>query len=132
MAYLIDSDWLIDYLALLPDAEELLESMFSAGVSLSIISYVEVYEGIESGTNPDAEARFERLLAGTPVVGLSPAIARRCARLRVALRGQGKSVNRRAMDLLIAATALEHALTLVTRNVEDYRDIPGLQIYPST
>ena len=31
-------------------------------------------------------------------------------------------------DSIIAATALEHALPLVTRNVEDYRHIPGLTL----
>ena len=28
-----------------------------------------------------------------------------------------------------AATALEHGLILVTRNVSDYSDIPGLALY---
>lgn len=129
MAYLIDSDWLIDYLARLPEAEELLESLFDTGVAVSIISSVEVYEGIEIGNNPDAEVRLERMLAGSPLVNLSPRIAQRCARLRLGLRAQGKRVNQRAMDLLIAATALDHGLTLVTRNIEDYRDIPGLDLY---
>jgi tRNA(fMet)-specific endonuclease VapC len=32
------------------------------------------------------------------------------------------------MDLLIAATALEHDLTLVTRNQRHFARIPGLQI----
>jgi predicted nucleic acid-binding protein len=110
MAYLIDSDWLIDYLAQLPAAEELLESLFEAGIAVSIISYVEVYEGIAVGINPEAEVRLERLLAATPLINISTAIARRCGHLRVNLRAQGKRVNQRAMDLLIAATALEEGL----------------------
>jgi predicted nucleic acid-binding protein len=32
------------------------------------------------------------------------------------------------MDLLIAATALEHNLTLLTRNLRDFQHIPGLKI----
>lgn len=32
------------------------------------------------------------------------------------------------MDLLIAATALVHDLTLVTHNVQDYSNVPGLRI----
>ena len=31
-------------------------------------------------------------------------------------------------DLLLAATALEHNLTLITRNTRDFADIPGLQL----
>ena len=45
------------------------------------------------------------------------------------MRKAGKRVNSRALDLLIAATALEYDLTLVTRNTEDYGDIPGLKLY---
>lgn len=45
------------------------------------------------------------------------------------LSGQGKRVRQRALDLLIAATAIEHNLTLVTRNQADYRDVPGLMLF---
>ncbi len=34
----------------------------------------------------------------------------------------------RKMDLQIAATALEHGGTLVTRNVRDFKHVPGLRI----
>jgi predicted nucleic acid-binding protein len=59
---------------------------------------------------------------------LSPAIARRCARLREELKGRGRRVRDRALDLIIAATALEHELRLVTRNLADYEDIPDLAL----
>ena len=49
--------------------------------------------------------------------------------MRVQLRSQGRSVRNRALDLLIAATAIQHNLTLVSRNADDYRDIPGLTLY---
>jgi predicted nucleic acid-binding protein len=34
-------------------------------------------------------------------------------------------------DLYIAATALHHELTLVTRNLKDYTRVPHLKTYPS-
>jgi predicted nucleic acid-binding protein len=34
-----------------------------------------------------------------------------------------------ALDLLIAATALEYDLTLVTDNIEDFKDIPDLNLH---
>jgi len=46
------------------------------------------------------------------------------------LEKEQKRVKSRALDLINAAIALERDLTLVTRNVEDYKDIPGLQLYP--
>jgi len=33
------------------------------------------------------------------------------------------------MDLLIGATALSHNLTLVTRNLKDFENIPNLSIF---
>jgi predicted nucleic acid-binding protein len=34
-------------------------------------------------------------------------------------------------ELFIAATALEHDLTLVTRNLRDFQRVPGLNLYES-
>ena len=48
------------------------------------------------------------------------------------LEKEQKRVKSRALDLINAAIALEHDLTLVTRNVEDYQDIPDLKLYPLT
>jgi predicted nucleic acid-binding protein len=38
-------------------------------------------------------------------------------------------VKSRALDLIIAATALEYGLTLVTKNTDDFKDIPDLTLY---
>jgi predicted nucleic acid-binding protein len=132
MPYLLDSDWVVDNLADLPAAHELLDQLSPDGIAVSIITYLEAYEGVErSEDRQAAEARFQVFMRHVPVLPLSRAVARRCANLRHTLRGQGKRVDRRALDLLIAATALEHGLTLVTRNIEDYEDVPNLQLYRS-
>ncbi len=34
-------------------------------------------------------------------------------------------------DILIAATAIQHHLTLLTRNIKDYQRIPSLKLYQS-
>jgi predicted nucleic acid-binding protein len=56
-------------------------------------------------------------------------VAERCARLRETLRTQKKRVNSRTLDLIIAAIALEYGLTLITKNTEDFKDIPDLPLY---
>jgi tRNA(fMet)-specific endonuclease VapC len=128
MAYLIDSDWVIDYLAGVPDALELLDRLAEEGIAISIVTYMEVYQGVERSDNPEeAERRLASFLEAVPLLPVSPAVARRGARLRETLRSQGKRVANRALDLLIAATAIEYGLTLVTRNVRDYSDIPDLK-----
>lgn len=130
MRYLVDSDWVIDYLEGEPEALELLLRLADGGIAISIITYMEVYQGVaRSPRRNDAEDVLSQLLERVPVLPISPAIARRCAQLREALRTRQKRVQKRALDLLIAATALEHGLTLVTRNVEDYQDIPNISLH---
>lgn len=131
MAYLIDSDWLIDHLADVPEANELLDDLAGEGIAISIITYMEAYQGLLRSpvAREQLEPRFDALVEAVPTAPLSLAVARRCAGLREMLRRQNKRVNARAMDLIIAATALEHDLTLVTRNTEDYQDIPDLRLY---
>ena len=133
MPYLIDTDWVIDLLASVPEAIQLLDRLAQDGIAISIITYMEAYQGVERSPHPEeAQNKLSALLDSLPVVPLSPAVAQRCARLRETLRKQGKRVNARSLDLIIAATALEYNLTLVTRNTEDYADVPGLKLYRSS
>lgn len=130
MPYLIDSDWLIDHLEDVPSASQLLERLAQEGIAISIVSYMETYQGLERSPNPEqAQAKFQALIESIPILPFSLAVAQRCAQLRETLKRQGKRVNARALDLIIAATALEYNLTLVTRNTEDFDDIPNLKLY---
>jgi hypothetical protein len=44
-------------------------------------------------------------------------------------RGHNRRVRDRALDFVIAATALGYDLQLVTRNLADYADISGLTVF---
>ena len=129
MRYLLDTDWLIDGITQTREAVNLIARIAPHGVATSIISYIEAYEGVIG--NHAAESAFDQLLAGLPVLPIDESVARRCAQVRHELRERGRRVNRRALDLIIAATALEYGMELVTRNVGDYADIPELTIYES-
>ena len=129
MPHLLDSDWFIDYLDGLPQAVQLVGSLVGDGLSASIITYIEVYQGVYRRQSSAADEALAQALTLKPVLPVTLAVAERCARLRESLRRQGRRVDSRAMDLIIAATALEHDLTLVTRNVTDYQDITGLKLY---
>ena len=131
MPYLVDTDWVIDLLASVPEALQLLDRLAQDGIAISIITYMEAYQGVERSPHPEeAQSKLTAFLNSVPVIPLTPAVAQRCARLRETLRKQGRRVNARSLDLIIAATALEYNLTLVTRNAEVYADIPGLKLYP--
>lgn len=130
MAYLLDSDVVIDQLGADPATQRLLDRLADHGLLISMVTYMEVYQG--TLVNPDpraAQAQLDEFLSGVPIVPFSQAVARRCARLRTQLQHDRRRVRARALDLLNAATALEHDLTLVTRNLRDYEDIPELALY---
>jgi predicted nucleic acid-binding protein len=90
---------------------------------------MEVVERRLRSLDPSVLTTLENNIRAFPLLGVSKDVARRCAGIRHDLRSQGKRVRPRALDLLIAATALEHGLTLVTSNTGDYSDIPGLRLY---
>jgi tRNA(fMet)-specific endonuclease VapC len=130
MPYLIDSDVLIAQREAQPGALALLEQLAPQGLAISIITYMEVYQGTLRNPDPErARAGLASFLAGVPVVPFSLGAARRCAALREELARQGKRVRSRALDLITAAIALEHGYTLVTHNRHDYEDIAELSLY---
>ena len=92
-----------------------IESLF-----VSAISFGEVAAGLEkSDIDPVFRTRLVRWLEEMRVLFASRTLAIDTA---VAVRGgtMYMRLKRRDMDLLIAATALEHDLTLVTRNVRHF------------
>lgn len=130
MIYLIDTDIVIDILGDESSAVGLFGRLSGTGVSMSIITYMEAYEGLSYTTRSELLlSKLESFLGAVPIVLISEETARCCAGIRSTLRRKGKRVRPRALDLLIAATAIEHNLTLVTRNQADYADIPGLILF---
>jgi tRNA(fMet)-specific endonuclease VapC len=128
MTYLLDSDWLADFLKGRPPAVTLVDSLYTAGIAISIITYAEVYEGIYYGRDRTRyERAYREFLRGVDVLGVNRAVARRFGIVRGALRSQGQLISQ--TDLLIGVTALEHDLVMVTRNLRDFQRVPDLQIY---
>ncbi len=131
MPYLVDTDVVIDHLANILEANQLLEKLVPEGIAISIITYMEAYQGVVRSPNvKEARAKFQHFRRSVSILQFSLPVAKRCATLREQLKQEQKRVKSRALDLMNAAIALEHDLTLVTRNVDDYQDIPGLQVYP--
>ncbi len=125
--YLIDSDITIDHLEDDPVATAILDRLREDDVAISVVTYMEVYQGIFHTPAPAlAQAKLDIFLLRVPILDFTPPIARRCAALREYLRARGKRVRPRHLDLINAATAIEYDRRFVTRNRADYADIPGL------
>jgi predicted nucleic acid-binding protein len=121
---------MIDYFAGLRIAGELVASLAADGVAISVITFMEILEGVRGGNHPlEGLNALHYFLEGARMYDIDRAVAEHAADIRLHLRQQKQSVNHRALDILIAATAIEHNLILVTRNVRDYADIPELQLH---
>lgn len=130
MPFLIDSDVLFDHREGQLGAHDALEQLAPEGLAISIVTYMEAYQGTLRSPEPErARANLAIFLAGVPILPFSQAAARRCAELREELTRNDKRVRSRALDLMTAAIALEHGYAVVTRNRRDYEDVPGLTLY---
>jgi predicted nucleic acid-binding protein len=110
-------------------AIQTLLELVPAGLAVSIITYGELYEGAYYARNPEAAlAGLEAFLEGKEILPLSQAVMEHFAIVRGALPRQIRQ-QIGDMDILIAATALEHDLTLLTRNLKDFQQIPDLKLY---
>lgn len=65
------------------------------------------------------ERWFDALIQTIECLPWDAAVARRWAKLVVALRKKGRTLP--VLDAMIAATALEHRLTVARRNVNDFK-----------
>lgn len=129
MKYLLDSDFVIDFLRAMPHAIRLLHSLIDDELAISLVTYGEVYEGIYTGPDVERQERdFRNFRRGVKVVPLSQPIMRRFAQIRGELRRGGLLIP--DPDLMIAATALHHGQTLVTRNTRHFARVPGLSLHP--
>ena len=128
MKYLVDSDYVADYLKGRTPSTDLLNTLLQDGIAISIITFAEVYEGIYYGHNRAHYTHiFQQFLQGVSVLGITRSIAKQYAFMRGELGRKGQLIDQ--PDLFIAATATHHNLILVTRNIKDYQRIPDLNIY---
>lgn len=127
MTYLLDADATIDHFQGEPGIRALFPTLAQAGIELAETTLAELYTGAYLSADPAAaEQQLRSFLRTVTILPLSRRVTLRTARLRADLLTRKLSVRTRAYDILAAAFALEHGLTLVTSNTRDYRGITGL------
>ena len=114
---LLDSNIVIEAVA--PDAEALRAELSAEPCVISIITRIEVLGWHR--LSAVEESGLREFLSRVETLALDDAVVTRAITLRQERKmGLG--------DAIIAATVLVHGLALMTRNVDDFKHIPGLDL----
>lgn len=135
MAYLLDTNVVSELRRPRPDplVMEFIDHCAAADLWASVVTLAELRYGIERLENVEARIALGAWLVHTArplfaerVISIEEAVMLRWRRLIEAGKKQGRTFPQ--PDLLLAATALEHGLTLVTRNTRHFQNL-GLPLY---
>jgi len=130
--YLLDTTVLAAYLLARPGAVQLVSPWLTPfSVATSILCYGEVVEYLRSLADYASRLiQLQELLSDLYPYFLTYPILERYADIRRELRAKGQLIG--DVDTLIAATALEHDLTVVTTDAHDFQRVPGLSVVATT
>jgi toxin FitB len=129
-AYLLDTNCISELVRAEPDPGVMtwLEAADEALLYLSVLTMGEIRKGIAALSQGKRRTRLETWLevelrarfAGR-ILSVDAAVADRWGLLAAGARSEGKSLS--TIDGLLAATALQHNLTIVSRNVSDFANV---------
>ena len=113
------------------DLERIDAASLPSEVAVSAVTMAELAAGPHATADPDERARrqerLQRAEATFAPLAFDVKAARAFGRLYAAVAAKGrKTRGRRAIDLLIAATAIAEGLSLYTRNPDDFRALGDL------
>jgi tRNA(fMet)-specific endonuclease VapC len=96
-------------------------------VLISAITVAELYFGVAKSSRPEANAvALEQFLQPLSVIDFSPEDAICYGGIRAMLQKKGTIIG--AMDMLIAAQAVNQNLILITNNEKEFKRVIGLKI----
>jgi predicted nucleic acid-binding protein len=126
VVWLVDTNVISELTRQLPNVGVVGWAGRAGTVSISAVTVEEVFYGLSWSPNSAVQHWFERFfLERADVLPVTANTARWAGDLRGTLRSRGKV--RSQADMLIAATAAVHGLTLATRNEHDFENC-GIKI----
>lgn len=126
--YLIDTDWIVDYLKGKSKTVETLQNLFDKGLYVSMISFAEIYEGIVDAKNKEELTKaLENFLSGVITLNITDDICKKFGEIRNTLRKKGELIS--DFDILIASTAIAHNLKLITNNTAHFNRIQEIELW---
>jgi predicted nucleic acid-binding protein len=97
------------------------------------VTVAELRFGVDGCADPGLKQRRAaalRRLQRKPVLAIDAATGDVFGSLAAQLRAAGKGHRYRVQDLWLASQAIQHGLRLMTRNIRDFEDLPGLDLLP--
>jgi tRNA(fMet)-specific endonuclease VapC len=127
IAYLLDTDWVIDYLNDREPTSSKIEELRDKGIGISIITLAELYEGVLNSRDPkQSEDLLLGFMSEICVIGIEEEVCRIFGDLRGKLRKKSLLID--DFDIVIASTAIYYGVTLCTNNRKHYDRIKGLNV----
>lgn len=128
MRYLLDTNaWIVYFKGRQTPVRARLEETPRQQITTCSVVWAELLHGARKYENPaERRDRVERVLDPLESFDFDLAAARHYAIARDTLEKAGLSIG--LNDLMIAAIALTHDLTVVTNNTDEFNRIPGLRV----
>lgn len=127
MRYLLDTCVISDFVKGESGTVARLKQVPPADIAISSISVMELRYGLR--LNPQRVQKIESVISGIlssiTILPFGNAEAEQAAKIRAVLKPKGQPIG--AYDVLIAATALQHRLIMVTANQREFDRISDLQ-----
>lgn len=127
MQYLLDTCVISDFIKGEAGTTARLKQTPPTDIAVSAITVMELRYGL--ALNPQRAQKIEpaicSFLESVTILAFSHGEAEQAAQMRAALKSQGQPIG--AYDVLIAATALQHSLLMITANQREFDRVSGLQ-----
>lgn len=121
---LLDTSILIDFLRRKSKSDSLFVKLLQQKYQLyiSIVTHTELFSGKTIWGNEKLHQEIEILCSGLHILPLETEISKKTGKIRA-------QNNTTIIDGVIAATAINHGLNLVTLNLKDFQNIEGISLY---
>lgn len=126
-AYLLDTGWVVRHLRGTKVYTEAIAARAAEGVATSIISVAELQEGVSLAKDREpAATALAAFLSSVTILPIDQETCRPFGELSAGLRRKGNHPG--DFDVMIAATALQHQLTVLTTDGDDFSRFERLTV----
>lgn len=127
MRYLLDTCVISDFIKGKFGTQAKLKQILPSEIAISSITVMEIRYGL--ALNPQRAQKIEQAIStfvgSVTIIAFQVSEAEKAAQIRAILKSQGQPIG--AYDILIAATALQHNLLMITANQREFDRVPNLQ-----